>query len=347
MKVGRLGPGGTVLLEERPEPVAGPGEITVRLAACGVCGTDLEKLRGNYRTAGILGHEPVGRVAAVGDGVTGLAVGTRVFVHHHVPCYACEVCRRGDVTFCPSYSTTNLDPGGFAELFRVSAEHVRKGAVLPLDPGVDWAAGALLEPAGCALTAIRRVGLSPGASVLVLGLGPVGLLYARLAKSLGAGWVGGTELSPLRRRAAERGGIDAALDPRAPQEVAAAVARATEGRGVDLAVAASGHPSVLRTAVELARRGGTVNLFGLPEAGSRLDADLQQLYLRGVRLVPSYATTEPEIREVHRLVVSRRLALEDLVSHHRPLDAISEAFALAGRPDEALKVVVSGAEFGA
>ncbi len=347
MKVGRLGPGGTVVLEERPEPTAGPGEVTVRLAACGVCGTDLEKLRGNYRTAGILGHEPVGRIAAVGPGVSGLAEGARVFVHHHVPCYACEVCRRGDLTFCPSYAATNLDPGGFADVFRVSAEHVRKEAVLPLDPGVDWGTGALLEPAGCALTAIRRVGLSPGASVLVLGLGPVGLLYARLAKALGAGWVGGTELSPLRRRTAERGGLDAAIDPRAPEEVRAAVARATDGRGVDLAVAASGHPSVVRTAVELARRGGTVNLFGLPEPASRLDSDLQQLYLRGVRVVPSYATTEPAIREVHRLVVSGRLALGDLVSHRLPLADIAGAFALAARPDEAVKVVVTGAVFGA
>ena len=347
MKVGRLGPSGSVVLEERPEPRAGPGEVTVRLAACGICGTDLEKLRGNYRTVGILGHEPVGRIAAVGSGVAGLAEGDRVFVHHHVPCLACDVCRRGDTTFCPTYSSTNLDPGGFAELFRASADHVAKGAVLPLAPGVDWSTGALLEPAGCALTALRKVGLPAEASVLVLGLGPVGLLYARLARVLGASWVGGTEISALRRGAAERGGIDAAVDPRDPEAVRELVRRATGGRGVDLAVAASGHPSVARTAVEQVRRGGTVNLFGLPEAGSRLDFDLQQLYLRGVRVVPSYATTEPEIREVHRLVTEGRLRIADLVSHHRPLSEIVEAFRLAGRPEEALKVVVTGDAFGA
>jgi L-iditol 2-dehydrogenase len=346
MRVGRLGPSGSVVLEERPEPRAGPGEVTVRLAACGICGTDLEKLRGNYRTAGILGHEPVGRIAAVGSGVAGLTEGDRVFVHHHVPCLACDVCRRGDTTFCPTYSSTNLDPGGFAELFRASADHVAKGAVLPLAPRVDWPTGALLEPAGCALTALRKVGLPAEASVLVLGLGPVGLLYARLVKVLGASWVGGTEISALRRSAAERGGIDAAVDPRDPEAVRELVRKATGGRGVDLAVAASGHPSVARTAVEQVRRGGTVNLFGLPEAGSRLDVDLQQLYLRGVRVVPSYATTEPEIREVHRLVAEGRLRIADLVSHHRPLSEIVEAFRLAGRPEEALKVVVTGDAFG-
>jgi len=342
MKFGRLGAAGTVVLEERPAPAAGPGEVTVDLAACGVCGTDLEKLRGNYRTAGILGHEPVGRVAEVGRGVAGVAVGDRVFVHHHVPCGRCAVCARGDLTFCPTYSRTNLDPGGFAERFRVPAENVAAGAVLRLDDRVDWATGSLLEPAGCALTALRRLAVPPDATVVVLGLGPVGILYARLARALGARWVGGTEISPLRRSVAEAGGINATADPRDPDAVAELVRRATDGQGVDLAVAATGHPSVARTAVELARRGGTVNLFGLPEAGSRLDVDLQQLYLRGVRVIPSYATVEADIAEVHRLVVADRLRIGDLVTDRFPLAEIDAAFRRAGQPADAVKVVVTG-----
>ncbi len=342
MKVGRLASGGTLEVVELPRPSAGPGEIVVDLAECGVCGTDLEKLRGRYQSAGKIGHEPAGRIREVGAGVPDLAVGQRVFVHHHVPCYACAVCARGDYTFCPTYSTTNIDPGGFAESFRVPAENVRRGAVLPLDPSVSWDAGALIEPAGCALTAIHRVGLPAHASVFVLGLGPVGLLYARLVRALGAGWVGGTEVSPLRRAAAERGGIDLTVDPRADGAVASAVAKATDGRGVDLAVVATGHPDVVRSATEIVRRGGTVNLFGLPEPGSRLDADLQSLYLRGIRILPSYATTEPDLAEVHRLLVSARLRLDDLVSHRIPIDRIDDAFRTAARPDEAVKVVVAG-----
>lgn len=347
MKVGRLLGAGDVGLADVEAPAPGPGEVTVALAACGVCGTDLEKMRGNYRSAGILGHEPVGRVAEVGAGVTEFAPGDRVFVHHHVPCYACEVCARGDYTFCPTYSKTNLDPGGFAESFRVPRENVERRAVLRLDPSIDWGTGSLLEPAACALTALERCGGAQGASVLVLGLGPVGLLYARLARTLGARWVGGTEISPLRRAAAERGGIDATIDPRTAGAVRAAVDRATGGRGVDLAVVATGHPSVVRTATEVVRRAGTVNLFGLPEPGSRLEADLQELYLRGLRLIPSYATTEQAIAEVHRLVVSGRLALSDLVTHRYRLAEIREAFRRAGRADEAVKVVVTGPAFDA
>lgn len=345
MKVGVLGPG-RVELVDRPVPVAGAGELVVELAACGVCGTDLEKLRGNYRTAGILGHEAVGTVVERGAGVDGHATGSRVFVHHHVPCYRCATCRRGQYTFCPEYGRSNLDPGGFAERFRVSAEHVRKSAVLELAPQVSWEEGALLEPAACALTALRAVGLPTGASVFIAGLGPVGLLYARIARALGAGWIGGTELSPLRRAAAERGAIDAVVDPRAPEEVRRAVHAGTGGAGVDLAVVATSAPAALELASELPRRGGTLNLFGLPEAGSRLPTDLQRLYLSGVRVVPTYATTEADLADLHALVAAGRLALRDLVTHRIALAEIAAAFEAARRPEEALKVVVTGPAFG-
>ena len=341
MKVGLLADGG-VSVAERPTPTAGPGEVIVRLAACGVCGTDLEKLRGNYQTAGRIGHEPVGVIEEVGPGASAPPLGTRVFAHHHVPCYTCAVCRKGDYTFCPSYSRSNLDPGGFSERFRVPEENVRKGAILPLPDAVGWKAGTLLEPAACALTALRRVGFHAGDSVFVIGLGPVGLLYLRIATALGAGWTGGAELSATRRAAAERGGTPETVDPRNPDAVLDLVARATGGSGVDLAVVATGASPAVTLASRLPRRGGTLNLFGLPEPASRLESDLQELYLRGVRVVPTYATTERELADVLGLVASGRLRVDDLVTHAEPLDRIAEAFRRAGRPEEALKVVVTG-----
>lgn len=345
MKVGVLGPSGVELVE-RPEPRAGPGEIVVRTAACGVCGTDLEKVRGNYASAGILGHEPVGRIAAVGAGVEGLAEGDRVFVHHHVPCYACPVCHRGEYTYCPSYSQSNIDPGGFAERFRVPEANVRRGAVLPLDPSVSWEVGTLLEPAGCALTALRKVGFHAPDSVFVIGLGPVGLLYAALAKSLGAGWVGGADLSERRRAAARTLGVDAVVDPRSDPGPEALVREATGGSGVDLAVVAVGAPPAVQLGARLSRRGGTLNLFGLPERGSRLGHDLQDLYLRGIRVLPTYATTERDIADVQRMVVSGALKVEGLVTDRVPLEGLRAAFEKAAHPEESLKVIVTGPAFG-
>jgi L-iditol 2-dehydrogenase len=342
MKFARLAGAGRIDVADVPEPVAGPGEVVVRLAACGVCGTDLEKLRGNYQSAGKIGHEPVGTIDSLGAGVGTLSVGERVWVHHHVPCYACAVCQRGDFTFCPTYSQSNIDPGGFAEKFRVPASHVERGAVQRLDPAVPWDVGTLLEPAACGLTAIRRVGLHPGDSVFVVGLGPVGILYARLARALGAGWVGGSDLSGRRREAAQHGGVEHAVDARDPEEAVRRVEASTRTLGADLVVVATGAPAAVALGTRLARRGGTLNLFGLPEAGSRLDVDLQQLYLRGTRVIPSYATTERDIADVQRLLVARRVDFSDLVTHRFPVGEAAEAFATAARPEDALKVVVTG-----
>ncbi len=341
MKYARLA-AGAVELASAPEPVVGPGEVAIELAACGICGTDVEKLRGGYTRSQTLGHEPVGRVRAIGTGVSGIEVGDRVFAHHHVGCGSCRICRQGDPTFCPSYATTNLRPGGFAEVFVVPAANVRAGAVLKLADSVSWETGTLLEPAGCAETALRRVGGADGRAVFVVGLGPVGLLYARVARAHGAAWVGGAEISERRRAAAAQGGIDATVDPRTPGEARSVVDAATDGTGVDLAVVATAAPAAVRLALELVRSGGTVNLFGLPEATDRLDTPLQQLYLRGVRIIPSYATTEADIRTIHSWVADGTLSLGDLVSHRLPLERVADAFALAARPAESLRVVVTG-----
>ena len=342
MKFGHLAGPGRVELTERPTPTAGPGEVVVELAACGVCGTDLEKLRGNYQTAGLIGHEPAAgspsweRASPVSRWATGCSSTTTSPVTRARSALE-ETTRSAPHTRRPT-STPAGSPSRSGSRPRTS---LGRRSCTWRTPS-DWDAGALLEPAGCALTAIRRVGLPEHPTAFVLGLGPVGLLYARLLKSMGAAWVGGTEVSPLRRKAAERGGIDLTVDPREPGAAQAAVQRATAGRGVDLAVVAVGHTAVARDATTLVRRGGTVNLFGLPESGSRLDADLQDLYLRGIRVIPSYATTEPDLVEVHRRVASGDLRISDLVTHRIPLARIDEAFRWAARPDEAVKVTVTG-----
>ena len=258
--------------------MAGPGEIVVDLAACGVCGTASRSSAGNYAGRTTLGHEPRGRERGRGRRRPPRPASASSCT---TTCPATRAPSASGVTstFCPSYGKTNLDPAGFAEAFRVSAEHVAKGAVLPLSPSVSWEDGALLEPAACALTAIHSVRLPTGATVAVLGLGPVGLLYARILKTVGASWIGGTEISPLRREAGLRGGVDAVADPRDDAAFLALVRAATDGVGVDLAVVATGVPSAISLAFRSVRRGGTVNLFGLPAAGSHLEVDVQDWYL--------------------------------------------------------------------
>ncbi len=340
MKSALLGPRGLVLQEVNP-PRAGSGELVVALRACGVCGTDLEKLRGNYSATGKIGHEPAGVVEEVGEGVVDLRKGERVFVHHHVACGKCAVCAAGTPTFCPQYQSTNIDPGGFSEKFRVPETNVRAGAVLPLPPNVSDLEATFVEPLGCCLEGLWSTPFREGQKVVVLGLGPIGLLYLRLLKALGAGWIAAGDLSPFRRAAAERSGADLVFDPREEGTLRPSLDRATDGLGADLVVVATGAPRAIAQAMGLARRGGTVNLFGLPEKGGRLDYDLQQLYLRGLRIVPTYATTERGTTEALKLVSLSRVKVRDLATHVFPLERAEEAFAQATRTEEAIKVIVT------
>lgn len=328
-------------LASLPDPSPPQGGLLVALRACGVCGTDLEKVRGGYRATGRIGHEPAGVVREVGEGVEGLHPGDRVFAHHHVPCYACEVCRAGAFTFCPTFQSTNLDPGGFSELFTVSRAHLDRGAVLPLPEQVSDEEGTFVEPLGCCLEAIAAVGPVEGRRVLVLGLGPIGQMYLRLLRTFGASWVGAADLSPVRRALGEGGGADETLDPRDPARLKERVLRATHGTGPDLVVVATGAPSAIAEACRLVRRGGTVNLFGLPEKGRSLEAELQDLYLRGIRLVPTYATTETGTSRALALLAAGRVKVSDLVTHRFPLERIGEAFSMAARTEEAVKVLVT------
>ncbi len=345
IKYGRLDTGGRITLADLPALRPLPGEVVVKMAACGICGTDLEKVTGGYTASSKIGHEPVGRIDELGEGVEGLQKGDRVFVHHHVSCGSCETCAKENYTVCTEYSKTNLEPGGFAEKFKASATHVRAGAVLKLDNRVSWEEGTLLEPAGCVFSAARRVDFKPNSTVFIYGLGGVGLLWTRIARALGASWIGGAEISPLRQKAAHASGIDAVVDPRDEGSIERVVRAATAGRGVDLAVIATSHPSAAPASLEIVCKGGKVNSFAVPVKGSQLQIDHQRFYLSELSLISSYATTERDIVQAHDMLVNGRLVLKDLVSHRFPLREIEAAFDRAKRPDEALRVVVTGPAF--
>ena len=188
-----------------PRPVIGPGEILVRIAASGVCGSDVLEWYRIKKAPLVLGHEVAGTVAEVGAGVTAWRVGDRVAVTHHVPCNTCPACLGGHHTACTTLHTTNFDPGGFAEYVRVPALQTDRG-VLRLPDEVSFDEGTFAEPLGCVVRAQRLARVGPGDSVLVMGSGISGLLHVALARALGAGTIMATDINPWRLEAARRFG---------------------------------------------------------------------------------------------------------------------------------------------
>jgi (R,R)-butanediol dehydrogenase / meso-butanediol dehydrogenase / diacetyl reductase len=260
-------------LDEVPQPTEpGPGEVVVRVATCGICGTDLhEYVAGPIVTPvephpltgaqnpQILGHEFAGDVVSVGAGVTSVGEGDPVAIMPLAYCGHCAYCRRGLQHLCATMACVGLSHawGGMAELATV-AEY----QIVRLPAGVTHRQGALIEPTAVAAYSVERAGVGPGDRVLITGAGPIGALAALCARAAGASAVYVSEPNPARRARAEA--LDAAtvVDPTST-DVPAYLREQTDGLGVDVAIECSGHPAGFASAIKSLRRRGTLAQTGL------------------------------------------------------------------------------------
>ncbi len=318
-------------LEERPDPVAGPGELVVRVRACGLCGSDLMAWYQDPRAPVVLGHEPAGEVVDAGPGAP-VAVGERVFVHHHVPCMTCALCRAGRHTLCDTFRRTRIDPGGLAELIRVPAENARLD-VLVLPDRMSDADATLIEPLGCVLRGQRWAGVGPGSRVAVVGAGAMGLLEIAAALAAGAQRVVAVEPRADRRELARRAGAVAIAtgDPGEVEEALGALA--------DQVFVCTSHADAIAGALHLAGPAGVVQLFAPPRPGTPVALDLGAVFFREVSIQSTYSAGPLDTRDALALLAAGSIATGDLISHRLPLDEVEEAFRLA-RSGEATKVVV-------
>ncbi|MEM3044774.1 MAG: zinc-dependent dehydrogenase [Candidatus Bathyarchaeia archaeon] len=330
-----------VRVDEVPVPEVSSGEILVRMKACGVCGTDVEKMHGKFITPPRLGHEVTGEVVEVGDKVENVQVGDRVFVHHHVPCYKCHYCRHGDYTMCKEFPETNLDPCGFAEYFRVPEVNVARGAVLKLPSSIDFEKGTLIEPTACCIRGLSRSRLNVGDDALVIGAGPIGLTMVSLLRFYGAHTIIVSEVLDFRLRAAEEFGADYLVNPTL-EDLKGKVLEATEGRGADLVITAFGGSKAIVQGLECVRKGGQILLFGAPPRGEILSYDVSKIFINEIRIIPSYSTTEIETAIAAKLLDKYLKNMEKLITHRFPLGETPQAIEFASKGKDVLKVLVKG-----
>ena len=322
---------GHVVVEKVPVPAPGPGEVLVRLRACGICGSDLLDWYVAKKAPMVFGHEPAGEVVAVGPGVAALAPGQRVFVHHHAPCMECEVCRRGDFVHCPVWKQNALRPGGMAEYAVVSAQSVRHD-VLPLPPHVSFAAATLVEPAACVVKGLRRARFAAGMRVHIIGLGFIGQLFGFLTRAGGAAFVSGSDQIGSRLALAAEHWADAAFDVRSSQPPA---------QSFDLVVVTPGSPAAIRAGVGLVRNGGTLLIFAPTAPDQEVGLPVHELFFREITVVTSYSAGPDDTRTALSHVAAGHLPADVLITHRFPLAEAAEAYRAAGRTDEVLKVIVT------
>ncbi|MEM4339355.1 MAG: zinc-dependent dehydrogenase [Candidatus Nitrosocaldus sp.] len=329
-----------VSIRDIPIPDVGEGDILVRMRACGLCGSDVEKVYGRYGVVSRrLGHEPSGEVVAVGSKVKDVRVGDRVFVHHHVPCYSCYYCNHEDYTMCEHYQRSNIEPCGLAELFLVPEWNVSRGGVIVLPEHVTFEEAAMIEPLACCIKALDASSITKGDSVAILGVGPAGIMHAMLAKLNGAEKVIAVDVNEFRLDFASRVGADISVN--VSRDDPAEIARDSTGQvGVDIAIVATGNVNAVHTALKMVRRGGKVVLFGVPSKGTSMQLDLNHLFNNEIKIIPSLAASDHDTRKAFNLIASKKIDIARIITHRFRLDYAIEAIEHTHRASDAMKVIV-------
>lgn len=336
-----------VRVEMVPIPEIGPGEVLVRIRACGICGTDLKKIHtGSHAAPRIFGHEMAGEIAAVGAEVQDWRVGDRVMAFHHIPCGDCYYCRKKTFAQCQAYKrvgcTAGFEPsgGGFAEYIRVMDWIVARGLVR-IPEQVPFGQAAWIEPVNTCFKAIRNLHLEIDETVLVIGQGPIGILLASLAARAGA-TVLTSDLYLSRHAVAGQFGLQHFIHA-GEEDVVAAAKKYTQGRGADVVIVAVGGNALIRTGMDAARPGGRVLLFAATQHGEAI-IDPAAVCMDEKSLLGSYSSSVEIQDEAARLVLDGYgdgFDLTRLISHRYRLEQAEEAIAYASEPKpDSMKIMI-------
>ena len=332
-----------VRLEQMEVPRIGSGEMLVQIFASSICGSDTMEWYRIKRAPLVLGHEIAGRVAGVGKGVAGFKKGDRVVATHHVPCFACDYCKSGHETVCDTLlGGTHFDPGGFCEYVRLPSINVERGTWL-LPPEVTYEAATFVEPLACVLRGQRFAGIRPGAAVLVLGSGIAGLLHVKLALANDAGMVVATDLSEARLILARQYGAHHALP--ADSDVAGEFRKLNSGRGADVVIVCAAAEAVCQQAFQAVGRGGVILLFAPAPAGTVVPLSINNVFWRrDVTVTTSYAAGPADCAEALELIRSKRVRVEDMITHRFGLAETGKGFQLVAEGGASLKVIIKPQE---
>jgi L-iditol 2-dehydrogenase len=318
-----------VRLESVPVPSLLPGELLVRVRAALTCGTDVKVFRRGYHARmiqppALFGHEMAGDVVACGEAVTNFRPGQRVVAANSAPCEACFFCRHNQPNLCEDLLFNN---GAYAEFMRIPERIVQKNTYLMPDH-LDYRDAALAEPLACAVRGLDESGVRPGDTLLIMGLGPIGLMFVRLAK-----WAYGARVIVVARRIEQidramlLGADEGILMGSSPASIRAEVRARTDGRGADVVVEAIGHPDAWELATQLVRKGGVINFFGGCPSGTKVGLDTALLHYSEITCKASFHHTPRHIRRALELIAEGKVTAKHLVNHEEPLSALPQVLA--------------------
>lgn len=316
-----------VRIERLPVPVAGAGEIVVRVHAALTCGTDLKVFRRGYHAKMLtppipFGHELAGTVHEVGPGVTGFRLGDRVVALNSAPCDRCYFCLRDQQNLCDDLLFNN---GAYAEFIKIPARIVEKNTLL-MPEGLPYEHAALTEPLACVIRGLEECSPRPGDSVVVIGAGPIGLMFMHAAQIAGLHVIAVVKHDE-QIAAARTFGAEHVVQTNAVDHPISAVRSLTAGhRGVDIAIEAVAVPDTWQWAVEMVRKGGTVNFFGGPPSGSMVEFDTNRLHYNDITLKASFHHTPATARKAFELIKSGKFKCREYITGRASLEKVGDVY---------------------
>ncbi len=341
MKTAFVKEASTISVEETDQPVLGSGDILVQMHACGICGSDVEKVFGQYGKPSMkLGHEPAGIVLDVGSNVNDFTKGDRVFTHHHVACYSCHHCKHGNETTCKKYSETNLSPCGLSEEYVVPEWNVSHGGVLKLPDSMTFQEAAMIEPLACCVRAWSKFPYQEGDSAAIFGVGPTGMMHVMLAKSKKFTKIFCLDVNDFRLDFAKKFNVSDTINSMDEKRVEKIIEQ-TEQRGVDVAIVATSSLKALDDAIEVVRKGGAIMMFGVPSKGAKIELDMSKIYSKEISIVTSYAASDEDTKEALGLIESSQINVGQLVTHTYRITDSQKAFDHAKSGENAMKIIIT------
>lgn len=314
-----------VRLESVPVPPVGPGELLVRVRTALTCGTDVKVFRRGYHAKMIIppalfGHEMAGDIVAVGEGVTDFRVGQRIVAANSAPCDRCFFCQNNQQNLCEDLLFNN---GAYAEFMRLPQRIVRTNTY-PIAPGLAYKDAALVEPLACVLRGLDETHVQPDRTIAVMGLGPIGLMFVRLAR-----WAFGARVIAIARRLEQ---VDRAVMLGAEEGIlmgnrAALISELrarTDGRGADVVIEAIGHPESWELATNLVRKGGTINFFGGCKSGAKVALNTDLLHYSEITCKATFHHTPAHIRRSLQWIADGTVTSSHFVNHEEPLSRLPE-----------------------
>ncbi|HEX3436300.1 MAG TPA: zinc-binding dehydrogenase [Pseudacidobacterium sp.] len=314
-------------IERLPVPAAGPGEMIVRVAAALTCGTDLKVYRRGYHARMLkppiqFGHELAGTVEEVGAGVTKFRAGDRVVALNSAPCDQCYYCRHNQQNLCDDLLFNN---GAYAEYIRIPARIVEKNTLL-IPERVPFEHAALTEPLACVVRGLEETNPQSGDSIVIIGAGPIGLMFIHAAHLAGLRVIAVVKRDEQVEAAKIFGAEDVIQITTVDDVVAAVRALTPNHRGVDIAVEAVATPVAWKQAVDMVRKGGTVNFFGGCAAGTKIELDTNRLHYNDITLKASFHHTPGTARRAFELITSGRFKCREYITGHARLADLGEVF---------------------